>query len=51
MCFPFIQKSAKCSAKLHVFIQIWRNIRLMFRQICHTPAGGGHGAVSQSADI
>ena len=23
----------------------------MFRQICHTPAGRGHGAVSQSADI
>ena len=23
----------------------------MFRQICRTPAGRGHGAVSQSADI
>ena len=51
MCFPFIQKTAKYSAKLHDFIDIWRNICLMFRQICHTPAGRGHGAVSQSADI
>lgn len=33
MCFPFIQKSAKCFAKRHYFIDIWRNICLMFCQI------------------